>query len=101
MRALPSKDLLSSADTPYTLKNTGQGVQRVQPAPRTYKALKHVLRDVQAEVDEWIGSSMIHLGDHNVPNALNFIDKYNQVLTSVFCTLPLFSLVPSRDFLQC
>ena len=76
--SLAEQDLLSP-DAPYALKNTGQGIQRVQPSPRTYKAMQHVLRDTQSEVGAWVGSSMIHMGDHNVPNALNFIDKYNQV----------------------
>ena len=60
-RSLSESDLLS-ADAPYSLKNTGQGIQRVQPCPLTYKAMQQLLRDVQSEVDQWIGSSMIHMG---------------------------------------
>ena len=79
---LAEQDLLDPA-TPYVLRNTGQGLQRVQLANRTSKAMHGILYAVQQRNgncdDGWVGSSVIHLGDNNVPNALTFIDKYNQV----------------------
>ncbi|KAJ2758498.1 hypothetical protein H4S06_002672 [Coemansia sp. BCRC 34490] len=71
-------DLLSSR-TPYRLKDTGQGLNRMQPCPRVAKAVHAVLHRTQKATARWVGSSMVHLGDRNVPNALVFIDKYNQV----------------------
>jgi len=75
--AMAEEDLLSESVT-YILKDTGQGMQRVQQSPRTYKSMQSILVRVQKKVNQWIGSSVIHLGDHNVPNALSFIDKYTQ-----------------------
>jgi hypothetical protein len=43
------------------------------------KAMHGILGRCQAAIGHWVGSSVIHLGDHNVPNALMFIDKYTQV----------------------
>lgn len=75
---MAEEDLLSETVT-YSLQDTGQGLQRVQQSPRTYKAMQQILLTVQQKVHQWIGSSVIHMGDHNVPNALSFIDKYTQV----------------------
>ena len=77
---LAEEDLLR-ADNPYELRDTGQGLQRVQAAAQTSKAVHALLRGVQtkAAAGGWVGSSLIHMGDSNVPNALMFIDKYSQV----------------------
>jgi len=74
-----AEDDLLSESISYSLKDTGQGMHRVQQSPQTYKAMQKLLLRVQSKVSQWIGSNVIHLGDHNVPNALTFIDKYVQV----------------------
>ena len=47
---------------------------------------------LQVKSGGWVGSSLIHLGDSNVPNALMFIDKYSQVRHRR--TLPIFTVAP-------
>jgi len=75
--SLAEEDLFDVTIRP-TLLNTGQGLHRVQPSPQVERAMHAILAKVQKSV-EWVGSSVVHLGDHNVPNALMFIDKYTQV----------------------
>ncbi|BFZ59643.1 hypothetical protein YB2330_000657 [Saitoella coloradoensis] len=76
--SLSDSDLLSSR-TRYRLTDTGQGLNRVQACPGLSRAMHSILSKAQQKAGTWIGSSVIHLGDHNVPNALLFIDKYLQV----------------------
>eukprot|EP00497_Spongosphaera_streptacantha_P003967 TRINITY_DN4716_c0_g1_i1.p1 TRINITY_DN4716_c0_g1~~TRINITY_DN4716_c0_g1_i1.p1 ORF type:complete len:182 (+),score=17.14 TRINITY_DN4716_c0_g1_i1:372-917(+) len=71
-------DLLAE-ENGYRLRNTGQGLNRVQSCHNTGRAMRRVLANCQRKCGGWVGSSVIHLGDHNVPNALVLIDKYNQV----------------------
>lgn len=75
---LAEEDLLDDEQL-YQLADTGQGHQRVQKSPRSVVAMQKILAKVQKKVGGWVGSSIVHLGDHNVPNALMFIDKYIQV----------------------
>eukprot|EP01122_Echinamoeba_exundans_P008345 TRINITY_DN2751_c0_g3_i1.p1 TRINITY_DN2751_c0_g3~~TRINITY_DN2751_c0_g3_i1.p1 ORF type:complete len:705 (+),score=190.15 TRINITY_DN2751_c0_g3_i1:161-2275(+) len=75
---LAEEDLLDP-ENDYRLTDTGQGLNRVQQAPRIGRCIHKILANVQRSVEAWVGSSVVHLGDHNVPNALMFIDKYNQV----------------------
>ena len=72
-------DLLSTTCT-YHLYNTGQGLNRVQPCPRVKRVMSNLLHQTQQEAGaSWVGLSVIHLGDRDVPNALIFIDKYTQI----------------------
>lgn len=75
---LAEQDLLDTAQ-PHVMQDTGQGLQRVQQSPRVYKAMHEILCNTKHRLGSWVGSSVIHLGDRNVPNALVFIDKYTQV----------------------
>jgi hypothetical protein len=76
---LAEQDLLDP-NSHYRLSDTGQGLNRVQAAPRVGKCIHHILHTVQDQVkDGWVGSSVVHLGDHNVPNAFFFLTKYLSV----------------------
>ena len=44
---LAEEDLLR-AEVPYELRDTGQGLHRVQPAPRTSRAMQQLLHLTQA-----------------------------------------------------
>jgi hypothetical protein len=77
---LSDDDLLGERAIPYTMTDTGQGLHRVQDAPLVARSMRSILHRMQTAIGEdWVGSSVVHLGDVNVPNALMFIDKYTKV----------------------
>jgi hypothetical protein len=75
---MADKDLLTTSR--YGLVDTGQGYQRMLSCPYVGKVMSQILDTVRRKVDgSWVGLSVVHLGDRDVPNALIFIDKYTQV----------------------
>eukprot|EP00842_Homolaphlyctis_polyrhiza_P003835 jgi/Hompol1/4452/HPOL_000214-RA len=92
-------DLLEESNV-YRLRDTGQGLNRVQAAPRVSRIMHTILHRAQQRVGSWVGSSVIHLGDHNVPNALMFIDKYTQIyriLLPITTTLSKITTLAQQD----
>lgn len=63
----------------YKLTSTGQGLHRVKACPALYKEMYKIIAECKNKCRSWIGSSVVHLGDDAVPNALFFLDKYTQV----------------------
>ncbi|ELP85011.1 hypothetical protein EIN_079130 [Entamoeba invadens IP1] len=70
---------LFDPEHPYEMQNTGQGFHRMQQSPRISLVMHKIVNEMKTKVGDWVGSTQIHLGDHNVPNALVFIDKYTQI----------------------
>ncbi|KAL7325412.1 hypothetical protein PS15p_207897 [Mucor circinelloides] len=86
--SMADEDLISP--NAYRLTNTGQGLQRIQPCPNVSRVIHKILNRAHKKCGSWVGSSVVHLGDKNVPNSFMFIDKYNQVariLTPIVSTL--------------
>ncbi|EDO18571.1 hypothetical protein Kpol_1048p1 [Vanderwaltozyma polyspora DSM 70294] len=63
----------------YKLASTGHGLNRIKACPLIYQEMHKIISECRRKSDTWVGSSVVHLGDDAVPNALFFLDKYTQV----------------------
>ena len=70
------EDMIGAGAGSYRFCDTGQGFHRVCSGPKTYARMQSALREARNAMGGWVGTSVVHLGDNDVPNALVFIDKY-------------------------
>lgn len=74
---IADQDLFNGSS--YRLTSTGQGLNRIKSCPALYKEMHNILNECRLKCESWVGSSVVHLGDDAVPNALFFLDKYTQI----------------------
>jgi hypothetical protein len=97
MSAMPKLWICADVDMThemYRLVDTGQGYQRLQGSPRVRREMSEILSRVQSACGNWVGLSVVHLGDRDVPNALVFIGNHSLLVTRFvsICYFLLFSL---------
>jgi hypothetical protein len=72
MKNMPKLWLLADRDLVherYRLTDTGQGLHRMQSCPAVSEEMARLLHRVQGSVGQaWVGLSVVHLGDRDVPN---------------------------------
>lgn len=94
---------LASDRTRYQLADTGQGLNRIKPCPHVGRSMHNIIRRAQETTERWVGSSVVHLGDRAVPNALFFLDKYIQVpriLTPIYLVIQNIDRVARDPFMH-
>ncbi|KAJ3780623.1 hypothetical protein GGU10DRAFT_415273, partial [Lentinula aff. detonsa] len=92
--SLAAEDLLSDSIS-YHLQDTSQGLNRVQPSSKTFRLMHTILHKAKKSVSSWVGSSVIHMGSHSVPNTLLFIDKYTQIYHILLPICNTLSQIPN------
>lgn len=99
--SMADEDLISPSA--YRLTNTGQGLQRIQPCPNVSRAIHKILNRAHKKCGSWVGSSVVHLGDKNVPNSFMFIDKVcvckSRIITIAFLRF-ILTVQPSLPYLD-
>lgn len=95
-------DLVSDRSR-YQLTDTGQGLNRVKACPSVNRSMHNIISKTMGITGKWIGSSVVHLGDRAVPNALFFLDKYTQVpriLTPVYLVIHNIDRIARDPFIH-
>jgi hypothetical protein len=75
--SLVEQDLLAETSL-YRLRDTGQGLNRVQAAPKTSRMMHVILNRAQKSVGTWVGSSVIHMGELRSFSFLHRLDLITQ-----------------------
>jgi hypothetical protein len=60
----------------YSMRNTGQGINRVSRGPGTHARMSAAVAEAHGVMGGWVGIKVIHMGDDDEPNPLVFVDKY-------------------------